>query len=76
MLEIVPQVLTLQLVWSQDVTGEEIGDALGHVQENLDIVSMYEMIGVSGGSGGWWPLTLCSRSKRGWHDGTGTAQLA
>eukprot|EP00775_Hariotina_reticulata_P010946 gene10946-11100_t len=40
-LEHPPQVLTIQLAWYQDVSGEEIGEALQHVQERVDVQNVY-----------------------------------
>ncbi|KAF6258340.1 hypothetical protein COO60DRAFT_1284604 [Scenedesmus sp. NREL 46B-D3] len=39
--QMAPRVLTLQLVWNQDVKSDEIGSALQHVQENVDISPLY-----------------------------------
>lgn len=37
-----PQVLTLQLVWDQQVSSQEIRETLGHMEEDLDITAMYD----------------------------------
>jgi hypothetical protein len=36
-----PQVLTLQLVWDQQVTGDDIRGTLTQVEETLDITRIY-----------------------------------
>lgn len=46
-----PQVLTLQLVWDQQVSGEQIRDVLSQVQVDLDISGMYDVIEVRQGVG-------------------------
>lgn len=42
-----PQVLTLQLVWDQNVSGDEIRNTLSQVEERLDITRMYNDLAVS-----------------------------
>jgi len=47
-----PQVLTLQLVWDQQVSSQEIRETLGHVEEDLDITAMYDDMQVCAGQKG------------------------
>lgn len=42
-----PQVLTLQLVWDQQVTGDDIRGTLSQVEEVLDITRIYNEMDVS-----------------------------
>lgn len=44
-----PQVLTLQLVWDQQVSAQDIRETLANVQEDLDITAMYDVMQVRGG---------------------------
>lgn len=49
-----PQVLTLQLVWDQNVSGDEIRNTLSQVEERLDITRMYNDLAVSRQGLVWW----------------------
>lgn len=60
-----PQVLTLQLVWDQQVSGSEIMSSLRHVDEYLDINAMYDERNVSGAKrGGLAVVWICRAASR------------